>query len=479
MTSAKTAATLRSELGHPVIDNDGHVLEIVPVLAEFVREVGGADAVERYLAATAISRASTYGKQRAVALEDRRDRWIGQTSFWGHTTNTYDRATSLAPKLFLERMGELGFDFSILYPTEGLYANRLEDPELRRICCRAVNLYQTELFKGCEQQLLPVAVIPMATPEEAIEELEYAVTALGYRTVVLASGSRRPIPAYERELGPDAAAAIRRIDFYGLDAAYDYDPLWQRMVDLKVPATFHGQTVGTWFGPSSISNNTFNRLGAVGYSYPALLLAFLLGGVVRRFPTLKFMFQEGGAGWMSSLFCSLLGVWEKRGGHHIETYNPQRLDMAKLQALVSEYGGDRERNHLDWLADLQVGLVTPEVLDDFREVGAATALEFRDIFVEHFYAGCEADDYTNGFAYSRLPHGAELRTTFGSDIGHWDVTDATECLPEAYELLEHGILTERQLEAFLFGNAYEFYTSTNPDFFVGTTLEKYRPANAR
>ena len=29
----------------------------------------------------------------------------------------------------------------------------------------------------------------------------------------------------------------------------------------------------------------------------------------------------------------------------------------------------------------------------------------------------------------------------GSDIGHWDVTDTTEVLPEAYELVENGLFT--------------------------------------
>jgi predicted TIM-barrel fold metal-dependent hydrolase len=459
-------------LGHPVIDNDGHILEIVPVLAEFVAEVGGKAAADKYLATTASSRASSYGKRRTATMEQRRDSWIGQTSFWSHTANTYDRATSLAPRLLVERLGELGIDFGILYPTEGLYANRIEDDaELRQMVCRAVNLYQVELFKGCERHLAPVAVIPCATPEEAIAELDFAVTSLGYRTALLTSGTRREIPKYAREHA-DVSSLFRRMDFYALDSEYDYDPLWQRLVDLGIPASFHGQTLGTWFGPLSVSNNSFNRLSAIGYSYPALLLAFFLGGTVARFPKLKFMFQEGGAGWISSLYCSLFGVWEKRRGGVIENYNPENLNIAELTSLISRYGTDRDRGHLDWISDLKADLVAPEVLDDFAATGAATPEQFRDLFVEHFYAGCEADDFTAGFAFSSLPAGAQLRTTFGSDIGHWDVSDALDCLPEAYELVEHDILTPEQLKSFLFSNAYEFYTSNNPDFFVGTVLER-------
>ena len=476
MATEKKAADLRAELGHPVIDNDGHILENPKVLSEFVREVGGPGAVEGYEAAMSLSKLSTMGKRRVNTLEERRDAWMGQTSFWGLTTSARDRATSMAPRLFVERLGELGIDFGILYGTDCLFANRIEgDAELRQVACRAMNLYQAELFKGCERHLMPVGVIPMTTPTEALEELEFAVNTLGYRTVLLTSGSRRLIPKIERE-HPEVADLVQRMDFYGLDSAYDYDPLWKRMEELGVPATFHGQTVGTWFGPLSPSINTFNRLVTPGHQYPALLLAFLLGGVVKRFPKLKFMFQEGGAGWMSSLYVSLLGVAMKRGGGGIQKYNPANLDVLELKRLVGEWGSDRERKHLDWIDTITENLVTPEVLDDFAAVDYETAEDFRDVFVEHFYAGCEADDYTNGFAYSKLPYGARLRTTFGSDIGHWDVTDACECLREAYELLEDGILDAEQLKAFLCGNAYEFYTSSNPDFFAGTVLEEYRPS---
>jgi hypothetical protein len=283
------------------------------------------------------------------------------------------------------------------------------------------------------------------------------------------------IPKVERE-HPEIANLVRRMDFYGLDSAFDYDPLWKRMEELRVPATFHGQTVGTWFGPLSPSTNTFNRLVTVGHQYPALVLALLLGGVVQRFPKLKFLFLEAGAGWISSLYVSLIGVAMKRGKGGIQKYNPANIDVAQVKRLVAEWGSDRERRHLDWIDTITQDLVTPEVLDDFAAVDFSTPQELRDLFVEHFYAGTEADDYSNGFACGKLPHGARIRTTFGSDIGHWDVTDGLDCLPEAYELLEDGVLDAEQLEAFLFSNAYEFYTSQNPEFFVGTVLEDYQPS---
>jgi hypothetical protein len=48
---------------------------------------------------------------------------------------------------------------------------------------------------------------------------------------------------------------------------------------------------------------------------------------------------------------------------------------------------------------------------------------------------------TSGRHHQRLdPLGARLYALLSSDIGHFDVPDMTEVAPEAYELVEHGVL---------------------------------------
>ena len=61
---------------------------------------------------------------------------------------------------------------------------------------------------------------------------------------------------------------------------------------------------------------------------------------------------------------------------------------------------------------------------------------------------------------------------FSSDIGHWDVTDIGDVVPEAYELVDEGLLSERDFRRFVFENPAGLYLRANPDFFRGTTLEK-------
>jgi hypothetical protein len=67
--------------------------------------------------------------------------------------------------------------------------------------------------------------------------------------------------------------------------------------------------------------------------------------------------------------------------------------------------------------------------------------------------------------------GARLNALFSSDIGHFDVPDMTEVVPEAHELVEHGLMTDEDFRDFMFENAVRFWGEVNPDFFKGTVVE--------
>ena len=75
------------------------------------------------------------------------------------------------------------------------------------------------------------------------------------------------------------------------------------------------------------------------------------------------------------------------------------------------------------------------------------------------------------FDTRRNPFGAKLRAMFSSDLGHWDVPDMEGILPEAFELVEDGLLEAGEFRDFVFENPVHFYTRLNPDFFAGTRVE--------
>src|SRR5581483_11169205 len=154
------------------------------------------------------------------------------------TKNTRDRATAMMPRLLYERLEELGIDFTVLYPTAGLGIPRISDAELRRITCRAFNIFTADFFRPFADRMTPAAVIPMHTPEEAIDELEYVTKQLGLKVVMLWSMIRRPIPAFA---DTQAEAAKRAVwyDPLGIDSEYDYDSVWAKCLEIGVSPTFH------------------------------------------------------------------------------------------------------------------------------------------------------------------------------------------------------------------------------------------------
>jgi hypothetical protein len=201
----------------------------------------------------------------------------------------------------------------------------------------------------------------------------------------------------------------------------------------------------------------------------------LLGGVPIRFPKLRFGFLEGGVAWAVICYSDLISHWHKRNGKAMrEVLNPALVDQKLFAGLVERYA--RRRTEGDSAATLVNQIVSPlndMPIDEFEKSGIRSAEDIREIFVKQFYFGCEGDDPLNAMAFNArgIPFEARLKPLYGSDIGHWDVPDMSQIAEEAYELVEHGIISEADLRSLLFENAVSFWTANNPDFFKGTAVE--------
>jgi predicted TIM-barrel fold metal-dependent hydrolase len=316
----------------------------------------------------------------------------------------------------------------------------------------------------------------MNTPDEAIDELEHAINRLGLKAIVCAGFVRRPIPAVAREY-PGAAQQAFWLDTFGLDSAYNYDQFWEKCVELKVAPTFHSSGMG-WGSRTSPTNYIYNHIGMFAAAGESLCKSLFMGGVTRRFPTLKFGFLEGGVGWACSLYADLIGHWEKRNLKSLENLDPANLDQSLLLDLYRRYGGKMVEGKLDQLEERAAVLTSrredPAMLDEFSACQIERPEDIRDLFVPSFYFGCEADDPVNAWAFDTKvnPFGSRLKVLFGSDIGHWDVPDINEVVEEAYELVEKDVITEVDLKDFVFTNPVSFYGGLNPNFFKGTVVEQ-------
>ena len=310
-----------------------------------------------------------------------------------------------------------------------------------------------------------MAIIPTVTPEEAIEELEFATGELGLRAAVLGSFAARSF-----EGGSPHAFWI---DSLGLDSPYDYDPLWRRLVELGVVAGFHSGSMG-WSGRRSITNFSYNHMGNFAGANEAAAKSLFFGGVLHRFPDLRAAFLEGGIAWAVQMYVGLVEHFHKRGPEGLKELDPRGIDGPLLDRLLAEYGADL--NPMDGWGDTLKNLFdTKDVVNDFAAAGIETAQDIGRQITRQCFFGCEADDPLAGLGYDtrRLPGDAPLRPIFSSDIGHWDVAHMHEVMPEAHEHLDHDWLTPEQFRGFVCDNAIRMYGEANPRFFEGTCVEKY------
>ncbi|MGH7986784.1 MAG: amidohydrolase family protein [Candidatus Binataceae bacterium] len=471
---ASKSAAIRARLSHPIIDSDGHQVEAHPIFFDYLKAVGGTTMAERFKSAFNGSvtdpRWGSFSPRQRHELRSIRPTWRAIPA-----RNTRDLATAMLPRLLYDRLDELGLDFSVVYPTLGLLAVNIEDEEVRRAVARALNRMKAETFAGLEDRLAPVATIPMHSPAEAIAELEYAVRELKFKAVMMASYVRRPTAAAVK-ISPEAARYAMWLDTFGLDSEYDYDPVWSKCAELRVSPTFHSVGYG-WGSRRSPTNYIHNHLGNFAASADAICRGLLMGGVPKRFPTLRFAFMEGGVAWARALYCDLISHWHKRNREALENYNAERINVAEFEDLLHRYGGEGVSNRAVEIVKLQQAFMRrgedPALLDEWAPSGIQSAEDLRDVFTHQFYFGCEGDDPLNALAFAGKgsPFGARLYALYGSDLGHWDVPEMAEAAEEAYELVEDGIIGEHDLREMVFTNAVEFWTAGNPDFFKKTAVE--------
>ncbi len=485
---ASEGRKIRARFNHPIVDGDGHWVESMPVLLEYVKQVAGPD-----MAAAYARFSKGHRKWYDATDEQRRQERIRRAAWWLSPTHTQDRAAIMMPNLLRTRMDDLGIDFAMMYPSIGLNIHRTPGEDMRKAVVRAFNIMARDYFAGHEDRFCPVGVVAPLTPQEAIDELHFIKKELGIRAVMIVGAFPRTIPAFQGGNSDDAATQSayylkpERLPYYiealGLDNQYDYDPLWQAFMDTGIAVTAHGGS-RDWVDRMSWSNDVYNHIDHFANGNHTFAKAVFLGGVVKRFPKLNFAFLEGGMGWGTSLCCDLQGHWEKRNWPAMQAnLRPSNLDLGELRKLIEQYGGPHMKDKADEIfrsiewnkfeADPQyLSEREKEHYDDFAHLGPiGSKREIRELYSRNFYFGCEADDPTTMFAFDpRLK--VRLKAMFSSDIGHWDVHHIDEVVPEVYEALEHGHLTEQDFRDFTFSNIVQLHGKMNPDFFKGTTVEQ-------
>jgi predicted TIM-barrel fold metal-dependent hydrolase len=468
--SESASARLRARLGHPVIDGDGHYIDLRQPFHAYVRDHGAGELLDGsvpYAGAAFASAGKMWGLQTPEERLATRD---PAPPFWVPPGETDYFAMVTIPRLYHERLPEAGIDFAVLYPTVAFGLLHADRDEQRRGLTYWFNEWIAEEYRPYRDRIAVAGLVPMHTPAEACAELEH-LHALGIKVACIASFVARPIALYANAPA-EARHRLRWLDAYGLDSAHDYDPFWRRAIELGIPLACHSPAMG-FSDRASCSNHMFNHCGHFAAAGDLLARSLFFGGVTKRFSRLRVALLEGGVAHGVRLYGDLVARWKKRGGPNAARLDPANIDPVRYADLIAEHESALARFPAAELARSLAGPRDGE-RDDFAASGVRSVEEIRDAFCPNFYWGCEADDPLVGTAFDpRLtPLGARVPAIMGSDIGHWDVPDFSEPLEEAWELVEKGILGESQFRDFVFGHSVALYAGANPGFFDGTAIER-------
>ena len=207
-----------------------------------------------------------------------------------------------APRI--ELMDELGVDRTLMFPTlASLLEERLrDDPEAIHVIIHSLNewLYETWQF-NYEDRIFTTPVITLPIVDKAIEELEWCVER-GAKTVLIRPA---PVPGY---------GGSRSFGFE------EFDPFWQRVVELDVMVSMHASDSGysryqsDWTGPMEMlpfRPDAFRMMTHGKRPIEDTMAALVCHGVITRHPELRIAAVENGGDWVIPFLHHLEDTYRK------------------------------------------------------------------------------------------------------------------------------------------------------------------------
>jgi predicted TIM-barrel fold metal-dependent hydrolase len=198
-----------------------------------------------------------------------------------------------------------GIDAAFHYPSIGLFAGSIQDPELAAATCRAYNRWLADYCKPYPDRLFGVAMLPMQSVDLAIAEMRFARKELGFR-----GGFLRPNPYNNKMIHHP-----------------DYEPFWAAAEDLDFSIGFHE---GGSSGMPTVGVDRFEGRGAkhiISHTMEMMLacMSVIWGGVCERHPKIRIAFLESGGGWIA--------LWLDRMDRH---FDDQGFNDSGLKTRPSE-----------------------------------------------------------------------------------------------------------------------------------------------
>lgn len=286
-----------------IIDADAHVNERVDVFADLLEEPYRSRSpriLEDTLGLTRIlMEGRLYPDPRLRQAHSER---VEGTKLGGTHPGAADREARL------EALELEGLDAQVIYGSLGLALSTIRDDDFRTAMSRACNDYYAHFCGIAPDRLKCMAALPLPDVQASVEEMRRAV----------------------RELGHVGVTVPPNVD--GKDLHHpDLEPLLAEAERLDVPIAVHWGN-GSYLPAAGTERfDTHFMVHAIGHPVEQMIAvaSVVCGGVLERFPGLRFVFLEAGCGW--------LPYWIERLDEH---YERRGAEVPELTREPSEYFRD-------------------------------------------------------------------------------------------------------------------------------------------
>lgn len=173
----------------------------------------------------------------------------------------------------LADMDAEGVDASIVYHGRAAGLIRMSDKDFFIRCMDAFNEWLSEWKEAAPDRLFPVAYLPTFFRPEMTRDYLQKLRDLGFKAIEI----------------PMTPKGVR----YNSSTM---DPMWRAIEESGFPLSVHIGAYLQFSGQGSLGAN----LNANLMPFTGMFGQFVFSGIFDRFPALKLVFTEGGAGWVAS-----------------------------------------------------------------------------------------------------------------------------------------------------------------------------------